>query len=189
MITNELNKYIRNIIKPICKTLHFKALLTDDMLYIVRDKTQLYFIPVNGIPMGTVLAFDSESLGKNEDYIMEADCFHYVLNKVQIYSEIVNRQPSIYTCDDLRADPIFQQFVTRKAADGAGMYFMMDIDGNRTPITIFGSLFNLNKDDKAGVDLYELQFDNKGRIALAVFHIYKANLRLRYDLYMRIMGF
>ena len=189
MLTNDLNTYIRNIIKPICKTIDFKALLLDNMLYIIRDKTQLYMIPVNTIPAGTGFAFDSDSLKVNENYIMEADCFHYVLNKVQIYSAIVNSQPSIYNCDDLRADPLFQKFVTQKAADGAGMYFMMDLDGTRTPISIFGSLFNLNKDDRAAADLYEMQFDNKGRIVLAVFHIFKKNLKMQYDVYMRIMGF
>lgn len=188
MIINEMNLYIRNIIKTICKTKEFKAVISDSTIYILLDKTQLIYLPLVGkIPLDLITSFDEESLKVSPDYIMDANHFEMITNKVIYYRSIILSMNPAYVCENLREDQQFQNYITRKASDGASFYFM-DVPQGRVPISVFSSLFNLNKADTIGVELYLIGEYSEGCICVAVFHIYKANLKLKYDLYMRIMG-
>ena len=177
-----MNTYIRNIIKAICKTNPFNAALYGPHLFIIVDKIQLYIIPLESSPISdtAMIGFDQESI-ENENYIIDSGCFGSVMDKVNYYNEILNTTPCIYTQDNLQEVPQFQEYIRRKARDGAGFCRIGGPDQNFF-FSVFGSLFNLNKDDTINVDIHPDRWDGA---LLYHYHIYKKKLKLHYDMIMR----
>lgn len=183
MITNNNeNQYIRGIIKAICKTNSFNAAIYGSFLYIIVEKTELFIINLEGrlLDNTQIIGFDNKSL-KNPDYIVDADCISYVLEKANIYTSIVNNSNILYSCSNLLEDSLFNDIIHMKSVEGSKMYFIDNINTNY-PFSAFGGLFNLNKDDKISADLLL----NDG-IPIFYFHIFKKKINLNYDMIMRAL--
>lgn len=180
MITGDENKYIRNIVKAICKTNSFCAAIYGSYLYIIVDKTQLYIVNLEGKLADNVqmMGFENNSL-ENPEYILDSDCLGFVLKKANEYISRVNNGNIIYSCNDLKADPLFNEILHLKSAEGAKLYFIDNIS-SIPPLVSFASLFNLNKDDRISADIFL-----ENGIALYYFHIYKKKINLNYDMIMR----
>lgn len=90
---------------------------------------------------------------------------------------LILKTPPIYSNTDLREDDIFNSIISGKVADGASL-FIID---NKYPMTIYGSLLNVNKSDTVELKIYNI--DNIS--FLSVFTVNKKKFEI--DTYVRFM--
>lgn len=152
--------------------------LKSDKIYIVNDR-------VYSIIQNTIIKSSINSLSQYLNDILEIDmvnillifeenkhtgnpiylygnniqCGDILITFVKIYGEspniklnyVLNNNP-IYSNDNLRDDEYFNTILSYKVIDGASL-FIID---NKYPMTIYGSLLNVNKSDTVKLDIYPI---------------------------------
>jgi hypothetical protein len=87
--------------------------------------------------------------------------------------------------DQLRGDPLFEELISMKAADGMKYYYMRGNDLNTTyKIPIFSGFPNLNKQDDIGITVFEDPIPNIQVIRMIIF---KKKLNRNVIMYVRTL--
>lgn len=185
ILINEANDYIRNIIKCVTKSEFVKAAIVYSNLYLFTLNGIIYTVSLNNkIDNNIIMGFDSDTL-KCEEYISNNEAILLeVINKVK---ELSNKIPSaIYHNDNLRADIDFEQMINAKADEGSFRYNIITNHGYKTFIVLYRGIFNLNKDDSIGMDLYESDGAN---ILIAHFFIHKKKINTNYCIDFKFLNY
>lgn len=94
---------------------------------------------------------------KNPDYYIGPERTRYAIrNLMNNAYQITSSYPIIFQIDDLKEDEYFNDAIGRKMADGANPYVL----NKKYVMYIFSSLHPINKSDKVGCEIYDLQ-DNR----------------------------
>lgn len=155
---------------------------------IIKSSTNNLYGYLNGIYeidlLSLINIFDIHK-ESNKDIFIYGNIIY--CNDIQIMfkpSQFINTSLSlilktspIYSNNDLREDDIFNSIISGKVADGASL-FIID---NKYPMTIYGSLLNVNKSDTVELKIYNI--DNIS--FLSVFTVNKKKFEI--DTYVRFM--
>lgn len=163
MEPSDLGVLIVNHVNTITKSKNVEVAIHYDQMIICHDNTYLYHvaIPNTGVCLG-LNVFGYEALVNGGERFPELLSDSFVYNKlVQLqanYDLIVNSKIPDAQIDDLRAHEDFVSKTTGlKSDDGARMIF---IQGNeytkRFIFPVYTGYPNLNKADKCGIWIYEI---------------------------------
>lgn len=93
----------------------------------------------------------------------------------------------VYFNPQLRDDPYFETYITRKVDEGAFNYHITTDDLHDAFITIYPGSFHLSKNDDVGLTVKSL--DKYNNLLMADFLIYKKKLSLPYHMNFLFMTF
>ena len=173
---NELQEQLESICTNICKGIPYEAELYNSMLFILGDDTVLYIAQLTNIP-------------NNVKYQINNTSYYYMYpedleNKIfRIYNEIIkSNYPLIYSDDNPRKDPKFEELLNKSSEDGANFYYI-NTENAHPFIPIIKGFPNMCKSDSISLSLY----DAGNHSMIVKYDILKKKQNIRYQMYYKIL--
>lgn len=195
----DLRQFIKDAVSSVCRTAEFiECMIVGENLVINVANATLSIVPI-GVDTTRYIAFQYDP-----KKIMEDDKFSFLspytedgsldLNKSNIrhkltmmwnqYSLLSNGCEIVAHIPDLRLDPIFEQLISLKSAEGSKFY---NIPGNNLyenfKIPIFTGFPTLNKGDSIGLTVKRIDHST----LLNEFYISKKKIKRDFIMYFRTL--
>lgn len=185
----QVRKMILSIV-PKVDLPYIEVLVTrDNKIMVVSRETVLYLIDLNGVQPNFDLSFRFIDIMN-----LEEDCYihdNLLLDKlIRLYSlyfhNIMNPGNLLASEPILRDNTEFEKLLSLKSADGMKFYKMNgNIIGNVYYIPIFSGFPSINKNDKIGIDVYDMR-DNIH--SFAVMNIFKKKVNRNIKMCFRFIN-
>ena len=148
------------------------VLVNSDELIFTVDNTILYTVKLKDIiePLPPICFYYSSIINLEPNQcINDLHVFYTIHNIYANYMKAIHNKV-LANNDQLRGDPLFEELISMKAADGMKYYYMRGNDLNTTyKIPIFSGFPNLNKQDDIGITVFEDPIPNIQVVRMIIF--------------------
>ena len=198
-LDNRINQSIEIVESLISKKMYpytDMVITEDNKVIIIVNKTLLYVVPLKGITYnldnkGFLYSnlYDEEDNIKEYDKILKYNDLSIINNALyfyNMYTNIANNPNNIVASDySLRDNESFEELLAIRPEQGMRYFKILGYNpSNEYMIPMFSGFINLNKPDKIGVNVLDI---NDGYLYIE-FNIYKKKINRNLQLYCRLIN-